>query len=237
MCGVLTGTLPQTPQQNMFLGIPLQLMIEEVTLLVGRGAAIVIGDVKAHEDGLARVTDRDRRSEEAQVAARAKAEIDEWKRQEAERIRKRKLIQAMDVKDQDAAVEAALNEMDPSRIPHSYIMPALSSDCTYLPTSLPSLPAPEQSRLAVYRYLWERGYYLSPGLRFGAQFMAYPGDPLRYHSHFLVNGIGWEEEFDVMDVVSGGRLGTGVKKAWVLGGEDHSTRTVHCYAVEWAGFG
>lgn len=38
MCGVLTGTLPHLSQQNVFLGVPLILMPEEVVLLVENGA-------------------------------------------------------------------------------------------------------------------------------------------------------------------------------------------------------
>ena len=57
-----------------------------------------------------------------------------------------------------------------------------------------------------------------PGLRFGCQYTAYPGDPLRFHSHFLCSGMGWDEEFDLLDLVTGGRMGTGVKKGYLLGG-------------------
>jgi hypothetical protein len=35
--GLLTGTLPQLAQQNVFLGLPLQLMPEEVVVLVELG--------------------------------------------------------------------------------------------------------------------------------------------------------------------------------------------------------
>jgi tRNA-splicing endonuclease subunit Sen34 len=34
ICGVLTGTLPHLSQQNVFLGLPLVLMPEELVLLV-----------------------------------------------------------------------------------------------------------------------------------------------------------------------------------------------------------
>lgn len=37
MCGCLIGTLPQVPQQNVFLGLPLELMIEEAALLLEKG--------------------------------------------------------------------------------------------------------------------------------------------------------------------------------------------------------
>ena len=39
--GVLMGTLPQVPQQNVFLGLPLELMPEEARLLVEKGANVV----------------------------------------------------------------------------------------------------------------------------------------------------------------------------------------------------
>ncbi len=31
-------------------------------------------------------------------------------------------------------------------------------------------------------------------------------------------GLDWEEEFDLLDLIGGGRLGTGVKKGWLIGG-------------------
>ena len=88
--------------------------------------------------------------------------------------------------------------------------------------------------------------------------MAYPGDPLRYHSHFLANGLQWDEEFDLLDLVGGGRLGTGVKKSFVIGGleaqglkngngegvaggggddgdGDGGERKVRAFSIEWAG--
>lgn len=37
ICGILTGTLPHLSQQNVFLGVPLILLPEEVVLLVENG--------------------------------------------------------------------------------------------------------------------------------------------------------------------------------------------------------
>lgn len=39
VCGLLTGTLPHLSQQNVFLGVPLLLMPEEVVLLVDKGTS------------------------------------------------------------------------------------------------------------------------------------------------------------------------------------------------------
>lgn len=110
------------------------------------------------------------------------------------------------------------------------------------PTHL--IPKPQHSRYPIYRHLHRHGYFLSPGIRFGAQYVAYPGDPLRFHSHFVVNGLGWDEELSMIDIVGGGRLGTGVKKAWMVGGKDPSWKVeersgfdgVRVFSVEWGGF-
>jgi len=101
-------------------------------------------------------------------------------------------------------------------------------------TSYPPLPIPEDSGIELptvpksfplFRYLHSLKYYHMPGLRFGCHYNAYPGDPLRYHSHFAATGMGWDDEFTLLDIVGGGRLATGTKKAYMIGGEDVSAAT------------
>lgn len=160
--GMLVGTLPLAPQQNLFLGLPLQLTLEECHWLVTHGHAMVSGE---------------------------------------------------------------------------YTHP---QDLAY----------------SVFSDLKDRGYCLSPGLRFGGQFIGYPGDPLRYHAHLIVNTVRWDDDIGLTKLIGGGRLATGVKKLWVVGSQaegtttttddkqqgDHndeitSTNEVVCFSVEWAGFG
>jgi tRNA-splicing endonuclease subunit Sen34 len=87
------------------------------------------------------------------------------------------------------------------------------------PTSIPTHPIPSlPPSYPLFAHLHKRNYFLSPGLRFGCQYSVYPGDPLRFHSHFLAISVGWEEEIDLLDLVGGGRLGTGVKKGFLVGG-------------------
>src|SRR5271154_5108584 len=52
ICGVLVGSIPQIPQQNVFLGLPLELMPEEARLLVAAGGAYIVDDAPAHDGGL-----------------------------------------------------------------------------------------------------------------------------------------------------------------------------------------
>ncbi|KAL1605556.1 tRNA-splicing endonuclease subunit [Nothophoma quercina] len=111
-------------------------------------------------------------------------------------------------------------------------------------TSTPPLPTPPKDETQplpvvpksypLFRFLHSRGYFFMPGLRFGCNYSVYPGDPLRYHSHFLATGLGWDEKFDLLDIVGGGRLGTGTKKAYMVGGEDPKGDDVRVFSVEWA---
>lgn len=115
-----------------------------------------------------------------------------------------------------------------------------SSPPYHLPTPSTIVLRPNPSSYPLYKHLHAAGYFLSPGLRFGCQFMAYPGDPLRFHSHFITRGLGWDEEVDLIDIVGGGRLGTGVKKAWMFGGapeaKDGEEAETRVFCVEWGGF-
>ena len=383
MCGCLAGTLPQVPQQNVFLGLPLELMTEEAALLVERGAAYIVDDREAHKQGLKSMMERDKeaylkkRTEECDAeAVKHMLEAEERKRKFAHQPGYKKVkvkggkkdegkaekkgedlfdfaeekveAQELDVLEEESTtqepesvedapetVQTPETDIDepwnPARLPLArltttpVILPLPTAPAaptafnpaslplfglpTHLPTTIeiptttnpaattlttipvpapaptpppppgvntglldrdslrfypvetttptvfhsptpttfPSLlPSPSPASFPVYKYLQNKGYFLSPGLRFGCQFMAYPGDPLRFHSHFVVRGLEWDEEIDVLDVIGGGRLGTGVKKAWMIGGtekkdgrevlREDGEEKVRAFCVEWGGF-
>ena len=54
--GVLVGTLAQIPQQNVFLGLPLQLQPEEARLLVEKRLAYVVDDREWHSKSYSSMT-------------------------------------------------------------------------------------------------------------------------------------------------------------------------------------
>jgi tRNA-splicing endonuclease subunit Sen34 len=117
----------------------------------------------------------------------------------------------------------------------TYGRPNRENDC--LAQHVPKVPV----SYPLFAHLNALRYFLTPGLRFGCDYTVYPGDPLRFHSHFLANGYGWEEDIPIMDIVGGGRLGTGVKKGFLLGGREDTSggategSPVRTFCIEWAG--
>ncbi|KAF1846774.1 tRNA-splicing endonuclease-like protein subunit sen34, partial [Cucurbitaria berberidis CBS 394.84] len=309
ICGVLIGTIPNLSQQNVFLGVPLELMPEEARVLVESGAAYVVDDVKVHRKGFGEMTRQDRLKYLEEMDRRG----DEVAREHSDKAEKRKdralkekglrvnmveRQQELSVPERPTTDEAA--QPDHSSVEASdlgFIMKGSSFEVSFAPkypdiqqsaaettlfdsssvatrsihkstpvqkhfitptTSQVALPTPSRdssplpavpNSYPLFRYLHSRGYFHMPGLRFGCHYNVYPGDPLRYHSHFAATGMAWDQEFDLLDVVGGGRLGTGTKKAYMIGGEDSeagkhgkgvgidksdSQKSVRAFSIEWA---
>ena len=331
ICGVLIGSIPQIPQQNVFLGLPLELMPEEAFLLVEQSIAFLVDDARAHDEGL-RILDQRRRqmyieSLKAQGTKMAESQVKVKEQRRARAMREKGLTppvedvektntlvidpvteDGMDRRSLGAAADDdALYDVPETAArvslrggiaqPDLFITPTTSQGLFPTPPGTPS-PGPSEEELHIskaeiteseepspndddfqespsstysskgrlsirggasqadlvtstssqpiltispppsyplFAYLHSKGYFLSPGLRFGCQYLVYPGDPLRFHSHFLASGVGWDEEMDLMDIVGGGRLGTGVKKGFLFGGSDPSKDHVRAFSVEWAG--
>jgi tRNA-splicing endonuclease subunit Sen34 len=281
ICGVLIGTLPQIPMQNVFLGLPLELMPEEARLLVDKGVAYIVDEAKAHKC-MNTLLEEDRKRYLADLETeglhytRLQADLKDSKREQtlkkleekkAKAKAKAKAEAAPTVADatapspsqKDAAIVdlfAADDSSSPATTSTAIASTPSHSALSITPsTSYPPLPTPPSSShlsapevppsYPLFAHLHSRGYFLSPGLRFGCQYMAYPGDPLRFHSHFLVVSYDWDQNIDLMDLIVGGRLGTGVKKGFLIGGaqktsdevdsEANRVDSVRAFSLEWAG--
>ncbi|KAL6709986.1 tRNA-splicing endonuclease subunit [Coniothyrium glycines] len=307
MCGMLIGTIPNLSQQNIFLGIPLELMPEEARVLVERGAAYIVDDVQTHRSGFMEMSRSERLKymseidRQGEVVARDHQEKSEKKRVKALKdkgLRREVLEEGKEssvaeravthntIRSDDSSVSSSglghimkgsefsessgysrsptpnrsspevalfdLRSASPSpsvnnlskdiTVQKHYVTPTTSYPPLTTPTPdaslrLPAVPA----SYPLFRYLHSKGYFHMPGLRFGCNYNVYPGDPLRYHSHFAATGLDWEQEFDLLDIVGGGRLGTGTKKAYMIGGEDPASamgdggeEAVRAFSIEWA---
>lgn len=115
-----------------------------------------------------------------------------------------------------------------------------------------TLPEAFHTKYSAFSHLRHLGYYMMPGLRFGGVFVAYPGDPLQFHSHLIVKVLQKNENVNLLELVTSGRLATAVKKAWVLMGEiteenpesnseievtSLKPNPTRAYSIEWTGFG
>lgn len=256
ICGVLIGSIPQSPSQNLFLGLPLELMPEEASLLIAKGIAYLVDDVRAHDEMLHK-TDLERR-EKYLNAARNEGQA-AWKTRsiQKEQAFRKKVLQGQALKARNAETSAEDGVQDADDAPFNEtesifsatassttsksinllsigVTPATSTPLLQSTPSDPAVGHTAHQTYPLFKHLHDRGFFLSPGLRFGCQYMAYPGDPLRYHSHFLVDGKSWDDEIKLIDIVGGGRLGTGVKKGYLLGGSDPEGQ-VKTFSIEWAG--
>ena len=266
--GVLLGSLPQIPQQNVFLGLPLELIPEEARLLVEKGLAYIVHDQEWHQEGFKSLYSEHIHGlqeeltrlglEAAKSSQMKKAESTgrAQKRQDTDRLPQPEgsvARRSSGVSDPVNESESMFDTAEPQAASTSLSSAMIDTKAWAVtpPTTYPPLPAPSAqentelpnvnaSSYAVFKELHGQGYFMTPGLRFGCQYTAYPGDPLRFHSHFLAVGVDWEERIDLMDFVGGGRLGTGVKKGFLLGGPQPSEgerqrERVRTFCVEWAG--
>ncbi|XP_072175742.1 uncharacterized protein [Diadema setosum] len=92
----------------------------------------------------------------------------------------------------------------------------------------------EELRFQIFLHFWQMGYYLTSGTKFGGDFLAYPGDPLLFHSYFIVVCLPHHKKMSPLELISHGRLGTFVKKTVVLCSVDSAKRVV-CTSLQWSG--
>ena len=162
-----------------------------------------------------------------------------------------------------------------SSIAYTIVIPASSSSLDWYDSSVSSYSTieaareagvwdypsdlTERARCGVFKDLWKQGYFMGGGIKFGGEYLVYPGiislfitfyssvsrspffssgDPLRYHSHFTATVIESPvTSLQPMEIVAHGRLGTATKKAHLLCGWDDEKKEVSYLSIEWSGFG
>ncbi|XP_019632594.1 PREDICTED: tRNA-splicing endonuclease subunit Sen34-like [Branchiostoma belcheri] len=92
----------------------------------------------------------------------------------------------------------------------------------------------EALRCQVFQDLWEKGYFLTSGGKFGGDFLVYPGDPFRYHSFYIAVCQHRTENMEALDIVRLGRLGSNVKKTVLLCSECESGEITYT-SLQWTG--
>lgn len=296
ICGVLIGSIPQIPQQNTFLGLPLELLPEEARVLVRKEVAYIVDDAKWHAENLRSMAKGgiDRKAyldslraqglearKQAEDIAAAKARIGLAKQKKIKAKKETLAASAANAVPTNESSEVTPNSplsSDPSASASSHqpsatagtsteeslfndttaqaaVSPPSSSKkplmvtptTSYSPKSLPETDSDVKIKVPLsyplYEHLHSKEYFVTPGLRFGCDYTVYPGDPLRFHSHYLAVGYEWDQDIPLLDIIAGGRLGTGVKKGFLLGGAKKSASElseeregeVRTFCIEWGG--
>lgn len=274
ICAVFTGTMPQNPTQNVFLGLPTELYAEDAQILLDRKAAYIADDPSDHLMQLRTMDEATRKAYVQSLRSQRRTAQLVFQDQRAQTLAKHKdkrkpknktdtptsektSSKAAGEEEEESLFESAPKPAPkPKQLAIKEPMPALTPTVSgpLVANKTSSLPLPKPSSYPLYSFLNKRGYFITPGLRFGGDFSVYPGDPFRYHAHYLANSFEWDEELPMLDLVTSGRLGTAVKKSYLFGGRPRSAagevgdgddvegddgprgeKGVRVFCIEWAG--
>ncbi|KAI7802604.1 tRNA-splicing endonuclease subunit Sen34 isoform X2 [Triplophysa rosa] len=220
--GALVGSLARQPRQNVRLGRPLELMQEEALMLEETtSAAASLHTQDCEDEEAARQYEAALESsytEQCTLALEDKKTVLRRIMQEKEN----------DTDDSGNAVRDRLNALDQAfSFPRSAMAIQLCTaragfshcpDERSFPSTDWPMPRDERSeiRFRVYRDLRSKGYYLTSAGKFGGDFLVYPGDPLRFHAHYIALCMSMDEQLPLCDILAIARLGSNVKKTVLL---------------------
>jgi tRNA-intron endonuclease len=72
-----------------------------------------------------------------------------------------------------------------------------------------------EAKYGVYRELRERGYIVTPGIKYGCDFAVYEHGPGLDHAPYVMQIHGPEEPLDAAEIVKSGRLAATVRKSFI----------------------
>ncbi|ETE63955.1 tRNA-splicing endonuclease subunit Sen34 [Ophiophagus hannah] len=255
--GVLVGALPRKPRQNVRLGLPLELLPEEVRLLLDKGLATLVRSPTSQPLGHGK-------NQDALVPEKVVAYEKELEENYQEQLR-------LSAEQKKTMLESLADHITQGRAKkwqrkggggELLVQPAESGSCFVLPRESMMIQLPtERTQIAqeetvdwhvasqlwpytgqerhemhysIFRDLWERGYYVTSGSKFGGDFLVYPGDPMRFHAHYIALCFSKDAPISLCDIISAGRLGTNVKKTVLLCSVEQEG-TVAYTSLQWSG--
>lgn len=90
-----------------------------------------------------------------------------------------------------------------------------------------------EAKFKVFESLRDKGYIVSPGIKFGCDFAVYIHGPGIDHAPFLVKVILQRENLTSIDIVLAGRLATTVKKQFILAVVDQNQGSIKFVGFDW----
>ncbi len=90
-----------------------------------------------------------------------------------------------------------------------------------------------RSAYTVYKNLRKKGYVVTPGIKFGADFAVYEHGPGIDHAPFIVSVKDADENMGSFEIVRAGRLATTVRRRFTLGIPNKRNTAVEYLAFSW----
>ncbi|XP_077466879.1 tRNA-splicing endonuclease subunit Sen34 [Stigmatopora argus] len=220
LVGALLGSLPRTPRQNLRLGRPLLLLPEEEQLL---------GTSRRPPPPSPPPTSaREARAAEVALFQESLQQSYDCQRVLALHERKRAVRRSFSADGAgDSEAEAELRRRLEA-VERHFVFPR-SALAVQLSTARagPDADGPpgnaaapdavrDDARFRVFADLRRRGFYLTSAGKFGGDFLVYPGDPLRFHAHFIAVCLRADQDVTLSDLLAISRLGSNVKKTVLL---------------------
>ena len=200
--GSLIGVSAESLQE---IGLPFELLPEQVSLLLDYGWA------KLYFDPDTAPTDDQLHQHEEEL----QQNLMEY--QALRRVRSDK-IQQFKMNHPDELIPSELRS--PIAIP--MIMPTAAEYFSWnrQPVEYSKWDWPSSSfqvlKYKVFKHLFEMGYHISIGSKFGGEYLLYSGFHEDYHSNYIVSIVYPDEKISAKELIAVGRLGTAVKKTHVL---------------------
>ncbi|HJS64747.1 MAG TPA: tRNA-intron lyase [Nitrososphaeraceae archaeon] len=88
-------------------------------------------------------------------------------------------------------------------------------------------------KYTVFQNLRDRGYVVSPGIKFGCDFAVYEHGPGIDHAPFLVQVLNADELITATNIILSGRLATTVKKQFIIAIPKMKDKSVQFIAFDW----
>lgn len=188
--GSTVGALPTNKRQTLEHGMPIALLFEEALLLAEEGLAEVLSAPLPGSTAVVPPPSVTPPESDAIVAANSIDEKPPWPPTNG--------WMCFDAECPAWASNAELSAMTPSQVRLTDINGRLL-------------------HAQVFRALWQRGFYITCGSGFGADYLCYPGDPMRHHAHLLVHvPLAGVPPMNNVERACAARLANSVKKTAVL---------------------
>ncbi len=85
----------------------------------------------------------------------------------------------------------------------------------------------------VYKDLREKGYIVTPGIKFGADFAVYEHGPGIDHAPFIISVRTTKDMMGPFEVVRAGRLATTVRKQFIIAAPNKKSKQVDYLVFKW----